>query len=100
MQHLIIVKYTDLVTDREAFRQEVEALFKPLTDIEGVHEVKLIPGKPLRENRYDLIIAIRMDEDVLGVYDECDIHKKWKRDYAKYVAQKAIFDFDEGKARF
>ena len=95
MQHLVIVKYTELVRDRQAFEKEVCELFSGLTAIEGIHDVRLIPGKPLRENRYDLIIKIHMDESALSAYDESEIHKTWKREYAKYVLQKAIFDCED-----
>ena len=96
MQHLVIVKYTDLVRDRAAFETEVEALFQGLTAIDGIHDIRLIPGKPTRGNRFDLIIRISMDENALGAYDESEIHKTWKRDYAKYVLNKAIFDCEDG----
>ena len=96
MQHLIIVKYTDLVTDRKAFEAEVNRLFSGLTAIYGIHGVTLIPGKPLRENRFDLIIKIDMDEKALEAYDGSQIHKTWKQEYAKYVLKKAIFDCEDG----
>ena len=95
MQHYVIVKYTNLVTDRKVFEAEVGRLFQGLTAISGIHAVHLIPGKPLRPNRYDLVIRITLDEAALPAYDESAIHQAWKRDYAQYVQQKAIFDCEE-----
>ena len=95
MQHLIIVKYSEEVTDRAAFAEEVRRLFDGLRAIEGIHDVALIQGKPLRSNRFDLIIKISMDESSLETYDQSDIHLRWKLDYAKYVQSKAIFDCED-----
>ena len=92
MLHRIIVKYTELVTDREKFEKEVLELFNPVTSIEGIRSVKTVAGLPLAPNRYDLIIEIEMDRESLEAYNECEPHKIWKRDYAKYVEKKAIFD--------
>ncbi|MBQ9409666.1 MAG: hypothetical protein IJU28_09805 [Clostridia bacterium] len=97
MQHLIIVKYSEAVTDREAFLREVGELFKGLTEIKGIRGVRLLPGKPLRENRYDLIIKISMEESALEAYDKSEIHQRWKSDYAKYVLKKAIFDCEDAE---
>ena len=73
-------------------KKEVLELFNPVTSIEGIRSVKTVAGLPLAPNRYDLIIEIEMDRESLEAYNECEPHKIWKRDYAKYVEKKAIFD--------
>lgn len=92
MKHHIIVKYNDLVKDRAQFKREAEELFSNALKTEGVNGVKLIEGLPLAENRFDLMIVIDMEKESLPLYNESDYHKAWKRDYGKYILQKAIFD--------
>lgn len=92
MLHRIIVKYTTSVTDRDAFAGEVLELFKSTEQIPGIHEVRVIPGLPLAPNRYDLMIEIEMEKDALEAYNDSPAHLTWKRDYARFVESKAIFD--------
>ena len=68
-------------------------LFNGLTEINGIHSVKLLTNVVDRPNRYDLLIRISMDDAALPVYDDSAIHKKWKNDYGKYLEKKAIFDY-------
>ncbi len=92
MKHHVIVKYNELVTDRAQFKREAEELFSNALKTKGVHGVSFIEGLPLAENRFDLMIVIDMEKDALPLYDKSDYHTAWKRDYGKYILQKAIFD--------
>ena len=95
MLHRIIVKYTALGTDRDAFAEEVLGIFKPLENMDGIHRVGIVKGLPLAENRWDLMIEIEMDRDALPAYNESAPHKKWKTEYACFVEKKAIFDCEQ-----
>lgn len=92
MLHRIIVKYTPLVTDRDAFAEEVLGVFKPLEQMDGIRKVGVVKGLPLAENRWDLMIEIDMEKDALPAYNGSAPHKKWKTEYACFVEKKAIFD--------
>ena len=36
-----------------------------------------------------------MNKESLPLYDECECHKEWKEQYGKYIAKKAIFDYED-----
>lgn len=95
MKHHIIVKFTDDTPPLETLLPEIKSTFAPTLEIDGVHSIEYKTNIIARANRYDLMIIFDMDESALPVYDECDAHKKWKSDFGKYIAQKAIFDSEE-----
>lgn len=94
MKHHIIVKFIPEMESEQklAICGEVLDLFNNLKTIEGIKEVEVKKNCIDRPNRYDMMILIDMDKETLPLYDESVWHKKWKTDYGKYVAEKAIFD--------
>ncbi|MEG1775075.1 MAG: hypothetical protein RR367_01110 [Clostridia bacterium] len=94
MKHYIIVKYNDLVADREAFLREATEVFAPVIDIAGVRSVALHPAVLLGGNRYDLMILIDMERESLPAYDASQAHRLWKENFGKYIAHKVIFDHE------
>ena len=92
MLHHILVKWTAEVTDKPALAAEVEALFRGVLTVDGVHGVTVHPNVIDRPNRYDLLICIDMDQAALPAYDACPTHHQWKDAYGHLVANKAIFD--------
>ena len=92
MLHHILVKWTEEVTDKAALAAEVEALFRGVLTVDGVHGVTVHPNVIDRPNRYDLLICIDMDQSALPAYDACPTHHHWKDAYGHLVASKAIFD--------
>ena len=94
MKHCIIVKYNDTVTDKAALLEEIKTLFAPCAHIPGVHGLLFCPTATDFPNRYDLMIALDMDREALEAFNASEVHHVWKRDYAKYLASKAIFDGD------
>lgn len=97
MRHCILVKFNDTVDHaaKQKMLPEIQKLFDPLTEMEGIRSVRLFPCTVNRANRYDLLIRIEMDPASLPVYDESEPHRIWKRDYARYLERKAIFDYEE-----
>lgn len=96
MKHCILIKYksdTDAAR-KDSLKSEITALFEKLLCMDGIHGVEVISNVIDRPNRYDLLIRITMEQEVLESYDGCDTHKTWKRDYARYLESKAIFDYD------
>lgn len=94
MLHHILVKYTDDVTDKQALIPEIEQLFAPLTEVEGIHGVKVCPNVVDRPNRYDVMIVINLEPEALAAYDQSEPHHRWKEEYGHLMAKKAIFDCD------
>ncbi len=95
MKHYILVKYNDAVTEKEALLEEIRELFQKTTQIEGIHQVNVYPCCIDRPNRYDVMIEITMEKEALPAYDDCQWHHIWKRDYAKYLEKKTIFDRED-----
>ena len=97
MKHCILVKWNNFVDfDRKnEIADEVQSLFLNLLKIQGIHEVKIHKNVIDRSNRFDLMILIEMDKEILSVYDDSETHHEWKEKYGKFVENKAIFDFEE-----
>ena len=92
MRHHIIVKWTDQVADKAALADEVTALFASAAEIPGVYGADVIPNVIDRPNRYDLMIAVRMERAALPAWDASALHRAWKDTYGHLVAAKTIFD--------
>ena len=74
MLHHIIVKWKETV-QKEEIAKKVRELYEDATNIAGVHEVILKDNVTPRDNRYDLMIALDMDEDALVTWDNSELHK-------------------------
>ena len=94
MKHCILVKWNKSVNDKNRIAEEVQNLFNNLLKLNGIHEVKIIKNVVDRENRYDLLIRIDLEKEILPVYDESETHHDWKKKYGKFVENKAIFDYE------
>ena len=94
MKHDIIVKLTPEVKGDNfpEFLTNVVMLFSNLHQIPGVHEIHYFPNVISRDNRYDLMIEIDMEEEALEAYDKSVWHQQWKEQYGKYIEKKAIID--------
>ena len=95
MKHHILVKFNETVADKAKIADEAKALFSELSGKNGIHDVTVKNNCINRENRYDMMIIIDMEKDALGFYDESEQHKKWKKEYACYILNRAIFDSED-----
>ena len=95
MNHCILVKWNSEVKDKHNFTKFVKSVFDKLFKIEGIRGVEYRENCVDRENRYDLLICIKMDREILSIYDASEPHHEWKEKYGKFVEKKAIFDFEE-----
>ena len=93
MRHFIIVKWKDPAKMRSEI-PAIEALFYELTELSGIHSVRVLPCCIERPNRYDLMIEIAMDEEALPAYDASWPHHEWKDRYGEAIRDKVIFDAD------
>ena len=94
MIHHIIVKWNS-DADKKALYEKECALYADTAKISGVHRVDIKENVSPRDNRYDLMIALYMDNDALTVWDNSELHLKWKSDFGGFIEKKCIFDCDE-----
>ena len=94
MKHYIIVKFTE-GTDYRALEAPVRRIFEETLSIPGIHGVSLRLSNSDRQNRYDMMIVMEMEKEALPIYDASEPHLRWKSEYGRLVAQKAIFDCDD-----
>lgn len=95
MKHYIIVKWNELVKNKNEFLPDIKRIFEQTKVIDGVSNVEYIENVVDKPNRSDLVIRITMDKNSLEQYNNCDAHKEWKEKYSKYIESKAIFDSEE-----
>lgn len=95
MKHVILVKWNKEVINKDEIANSARSVFERLLSINGIKDVKLHQNVIERANRYDLMICIEMDKDILPIYDDSEPHHEWKEKYGKFVENKAIFDFEE-----
>lgn len=93
MRHYIILKFK-AEYDHAGHTEEISGLFYKTMEIEGVSSVRLYVSNSDLSNRYDMMIEMNLTKRALKAFDACWIHKKWKDDYGRYLADKVIFDCD------
>lgn len=94
MNHYIIVKYKESVSDKQKLLDEITKLFSRAGSIEGIFRISVKPAVITAKNRHDLMIQMEMDQEALAVFDSSEIHKEWKERFGDYISQKTIFDCD------
>ena len=95
MKHCILIKWNREVEDKNEMLGKVKNVFDQLLRIDGIHKVEYRQNCIDRANRFDLLVEIDMDKEVLPIYDKSVPHLEWKEKYGKFVENKAIFDFEE-----
>ena len=95
MKHCILIKWNREVEDRNEMLGKVKNVFDQLLIIDGIHKIEYRQNCIDRANRFDLLVEIDMDKEVLPIYDKSVPHLEWKEKYGKFVENKAIFDFEE-----
>lgn len=94
IKHCIIVKWNEKVTDKAAFIPDIKRIFDGTLSLSGVEKVELFRSVTDRPNRYDLMIAVTMEQSTLPDYDASAPHAEWKKTYSPFIESKAIFDFE------
>ena len=91
MRHLIIVKFNDSVNAQELV-EPIKKLFNKSLNIDGIDKVEVCVANVNLPNRHDLMIEMLLTPEGLKTFDDSEIHKIWKSEYEKYIANKTIFD--------
>ncbi len=91
IKHYIIVKFKDNINKKELF-EPINELFEEALKIEGIDSVRIEISNSTLPNRHDIMIEMHLTNNALKTFDNSEIHKKWKRDYGKYIMDKTIFD--------
>lgn len=95
MKHCILAKYRpEVYPRRETLLPRIREIFAPLTDLAGIHGVRVYPNCVARDNRYDVLVVLDMAPESLPLYDVSAPHRLWKEEFGPLLAQKAIFDFE------
>ncbi len=96
MQHHVIVKFNNIVKDKNALADEIGNLFKSMVGtVEGVHKVSPHKNCINMSNRYDLMIIVDMERNALEAYSNSLIHDKWINDYSQFLESKVIMDYED-----
>ena len=90
MLHYIIVNWKD--GNKEELTLRARKLYSEATSIKGISAVEIKENVTPRDNRYDLMIVLTMQKESLPVWDNRELHLKWKADFGKYIDKKCIFD--------
>lgn len=92
MKHYIIVKLTPEGKQQSNLIKNIDMLFQKSLNIKGIHSVSVHTSIIELPNRHDLMVCIEMEKESLELFDNSDIHKKWKDLYSQYIETKTIFD--------
>jgi len=91
MKHCILAKYrAEVYPRREVLLPRIREIFAPLTDLPGIHGVRVYPNCVARDNRYDVLIVLDMERDALPLYDGSAPHHLWKEEFGPLLAQKGL----------
>lgn len=96
MKHYIIVKWNNTVSDKVSIAVKIRNLYAAAVEIPGVEHVVIHENITQRDNRYDLMIIMDMENEGLQNWDDSILHKQWKTEYGPLIDNKAIFDSASG----
>ena len=91
MRHYIIVKFEESI-NIDNIIEPIKELFNQALKIEGVKSIEVKVKNIDLPNRHDLMIEMNLTKEALNIFDNSEIHKKWKEEYGKYIVNKTIFD--------
>ena len=94
MIHHIIVKWKEN-EDKNKLNEAAKKLFVNAGNIPYIEKIEIKENVIPRDNRYDLMIAVFMDKSALPIWDESELHLKWKEDFGNFIEKKCIFDCEE-----
>jgi hypothetical protein len=93
VKHYIIAKFKDR-NDTEKLFPEIKALFQKALELDGVESLMIHKSNSTRDNRYSIMIEMKLSHEGLENFDASEVHKEWKATYGDRLESKAIFDCD------
>ena len=94
MKHYILAKFLPQFAEKLPFFCRIEEIFSTVDEIPGVYAARVYTNCIDRENRYDVMIVLDMEQDALPAWDESEQHRRWKAEFAELLEKKAIFDHE------
>ena len=94
MKHYIIGKFKPEITDKAAQYARIAEMFAGADQIPGVYSAQVFPNCIDRDNRFDVMIVLNMENDALSAWDSSDLHRRWKATFGELLEKKAIFDHE------
>ena len=96
MKHCIIAKYTPQAYERRAeLLPRIREIFAVAGEIPGVRGAEVYPNCVARENRYDVMIVLEMDRDALPLYDDSEMHHRWKDEFGGLLEKRPYLTMSE-----
>ena len=92
MIHYIICKWKNKEEVTAPVESRIRELFSGADSIPGVEKAEIVKNAVDRDNRFDLMIRVYMNKDALPVWDNSDIHRRWKEEFGGFIDKKTIFD--------
>ncbi|MBR5636176.1 MAG: hypothetical protein IKW81_04500, partial [Pseudobutyrivibrio sp.] len=71
---------------------DIEKIFKPSLNIEGVNSFNILKSNSDKDNRYDIMIKMDLSEQGLLNFDSSEVHSLWKSEFGDLIFNKVIFD--------
>ena len=91
MKHYIIVKFKSDINWKGKV-SDIEKIFKPSLNIEGVNSFNILKSNSDKDNRYDIMIKMDLSEQGLLNFDSSEVHSLWKSEFGDLIFNKVIFD--------
>ena len=91
MKHYIIVKFKSDINWKEKV-SDIEKIFQPSLNIEGVNSFNILKSNSDKDNRYDIMIKMDLSEQGLLNFDSSEVHSLWKSEFGDLIFNKVIFD--------
>lgn len=97
MNHLILVKFKPEYSKAQilVMIEDIKTIFNQAKSIPGIHDVEYHVNCINRPNRYDFFVNLIMDKVALPLWDESELHIRWKSDYGQMIETKCIFDYED-----
>ena len=91
MEHYMIIQFNKDCDAKEMY-ESIKELFSGASQIEGVRKAEVfLSSAPLRQ-RYDMMIKVRMNKGSLASFENSELYRKWKEDYADRIRKLTVFD--------
>jgi len=97
MNHVMVAKFKPEYSkeDIAGMFVDIKAIYDNAKTIPGITDVIYHTNCIDRPNRYDISVSIVMEKEALPLWDACEWHAKWKKEYGHMLESKCIFDYED-----